>query len=191
MKKLFLSLLALVAMVVTANAQRAWAYDLGLEYKAEDYTYTFTFNATTAANATLILYSDGAEAGAIDLGAVTAGKNTFTLTIPQLQESTASLGEFTWGVKMTGAAIALASNGFTAEVTDNSRGIYNFYLPQDVIVDNNPESNHFGQIYVAAATDGASDGSTTRADNQKRGVFVYNQKLDELNPTTNVGILPN
>lgn len=186
MKKLFLSLLALVAMVVTANAQRAWAYDLGLGYESD--TYTFTFKATTAANATLIFTdAEGVELATHDAGAVVAGSNTMALTKEQLPEGT----EIHWAVKLTGETIGLNSKGFTLEVTDASRGIYNYYLPQGVALDNNPESPHFGKIYVAQPTNGASDGGSVRADNQKRGIFVYNQALDELNPTSNVGILPN
>lgn len=167
-------------MVVTANAQRAWAYDLSLTSESE--SYTFTFKATTAATATLILSDEeGNNVGTLDLGAVVAGSNTFTYTTDQLPKA----GKMNWAVKLAGEVIAELT-----EVTDVNRGIYNFYLPQDVAVDNNPESDYFGQIYVAEATDGASDGSSDRADTQKRGIFVYDQELNELNPTTNVGILP-
>lgn len=180
MKKLFLSLLALVAMVVTANAQRAWAYDLSLTSESE--SYTFTFKATTAATATLILSDEeGNNVGTLDLGAVVAGSNTFTYTTDQLPKA----GKMNWAVKLIGEAIA-----DLVEVTDASKGIYNFYLPQGVAVDNNPESSTFGNIYVAQSTNGASDGGSTRADNQKQGIFIYDQTLAELNPTSNVGIIP-
>ena len=100
MKKLFLSLLALVAMVVTANAQRAWAYDLSLTSESE--SYTFTFKATTAATATLILSDEeGNNVGTLDLGAVVAGSNTFTYTTDQLPKA----GKMNWAVKLTGGAV--------------------------------------------------------------------------------------
>ena len=73
MKKLLFSLLALVAMIGTISAQRAWAYDLGLGYASD--TYTFSFKATTAANATLIFTdAEGTELATHDAGAVVAGK---------------------------------------------------------------------------------------------------------------------
>ena len=77
MKKIILFLFALLAMVSSTNAQRAWAYGLGLESGAD--SYTFTFKATTAAEATLVLYQEGAEVGTVDLGAAVAGDNSFTL----------------------------------------------------------------------------------------------------------------
>ena len=187
MKKISLFLVAMFAMVHMANAQRAWAYDLGLTSGSE--SYTFTFKAVTAANATLVFYKDGVETATLDLGSVAAGQNTVTKTSDELLSTIQKSGDFTWGVKMTGEAVTLDGN-FTREVTDGSKDIYKFYLPQGVVVDNNPESSAFGKFFVAAATDGASDGSSDRADTQKRGVFVYNQALEELNPTSNVGIIP-
>ena len=188
MKKLLLSLIALFAMVSMATAQRAWAYDLGLTSSGD--SYTFAFKAVTAGDATLVFYKEGVVAGTLNLGSVSAGANTVTKTSEELLEAIQQSGDFTWGVKMTGSAIGLNSKGFTLEVTDVDRGIYNFYLPQGVAVDNNPESSTFGKIYIAEATDGATDGGSDRADNQKRGIFVYDQTLAELNPTSNVGIIP-
>lgn len=188
MKKITLFLVAIFAMVNMANAQRAWAYDLELTPSVD--SYTFAFKAVTAGDATLVFYKEGAEAGTLNLGSVSAGDNTVTKTSEELLGAIQQSGDFNWGVKMTGSAIGLNAKGFTLEVTDVDRGIYNFYLPQGVAVDNNPESSTFGKIYIAEATNGASDGSSNRADNQKRGIFIYDQTLAELNPTSNVGIIP-
>lgn len=180
MKKIFISFLALVAIVGVANAQRTWAYDLNSTQEGD--AYTFEFKATTAATtANLVLVDvDGNEVAKLPLENVVAGANSVTLELAKLHKDAVN-----WAVELTGEAIAELT-----EVTDVNRGIYNFYLPQDVAVDNNPESDYFGQIYVAEATDGASDGASDRTKTQKRGVFVYNQALEELNPESNVGILP-
>ena len=186
MKKFTLFLVAILAMVNVATAQRAWAYDLELTSSAD--SYTFAFKAVTAANATLVFYQDGDEAGTLNLGSVAAGQNTVTRTSAELLSAIQKSGDFTWGVKMTGDAIAL-SGTYLTELTAAGQGL-DFYLPQGVVVDNNPESTTFGNAYVAAATDGASDGGSVRADNQKRGVFIYDQTLAELNPTSNAGVIP-
>ena len=163
-----------------AASVRAWAYDLALAVEGEQ--YTFSYKATTAAKATLIFTdAEGVELATKDLGLVEAGANTAVLAATELPAGK----KVNWAIKLEAGAIA----EFT-EVTDASRGIYNFYLPQGVAVDNNPESATFGTIYVAAATDGASDGGSDRADTQKRGIFIYDQELNELNPTSNVGIVP-
>ena len=67
--------------------------------------------------------------------------------------------------------------------------MFHFYLPQGVAVNTNPASPYYGYTYIAAATDGASDGGSDRADTQKRGIFVYSPTLEDLNPD-NVGVLP-
>ena len=173
--------LEITALFENANiTARAWAYDLSLE--TADDTYTLSFKATTPANATIIFTNaEGEEVGTHELGAIAAGANKISLTTDQLPEAS----ELYWAVKMAyDDVIAIR------EVTDQSRGIYNFYLPQGVVVDNNPESPTFSKIYIAEATDGASDGGSVRADNQKRGIFIYDQTLAELNPTSNVGIIP-
>ena len=183
MKKIFLTFLAMVAMVGMVNAQRAWAYDLALAQEAE--AYTFTFKATTAANATLIFTDvEGTELAAVELGAVEAGLNTKTLAASELPQGK----KVNWAVKMAGEAIVTGET--LLEVTDQTRGIYDFYNMMDVLVDNNPESEYFSRIYIQMAFDGATDGATDRADTQTSGFFIYDQELNELNPTTNVGIKP-
>ena len=159
---------------------RAWAYDLALAVEGEQ--YTFSFKATTAALATLILTDvEGTELATIDLGLAEAGDNVAVLDASELPAGQ----EVTWAVKLEAGAIAEL-----AEVTDQSRGIYDFYNMMDVLVDNNPESEHFGKIYIQQSLNGASDGATDRADTQIAGLFVYDQALNELNPTSNVGIQP-
>ena len=186
MKKILLSFVALFAMVSMATAQRAWAYDLELTPSVD--SYTFAFKAVTAGDATLVFYKEGVEAGTLNLGSVSAGANTVTKTSEELLSAIGKAGDFTWGVKMTGGAIAAGST--LKEVTDQTRGIYDFYNMMDVLVDNNPESDYFGKIYIQVALNGASDGATARSRAQKAGLFIYDQELNELNPTSNVGIMP-
>ena len=142
MKKFFLSFFALVAMVGMANAQRTWAYDLNST--SESGNYTFEFKATTAATAANLVFTDinGDVVSKVALENVVAGKNTATLSLSQIHKDALN-----WAVELTGEAIAEFK-----ELTDASKGIYNFYLPQGVAVDNNPESATFGTIYVAAAS---------------------------------------
>ena len=181
MKKITLFLVAIFAMINVANAQRAWAYDLELTPSVD--SYTFAFKAVTAGDATLVFYKEGAEAGTLNLGSVSAGDNTVTKTSEELLSAIGKAGDFTWGVKMSAGAIALASNGFTAEVTDDSRGIYDFYIPQGLAANNNPELDHFSKIYIAEPQyNTQTNGGTTRTQQQKPGIFVYDQTLTELNP---------
>lgn len=185
MKKLTLFLFAIFAMVNVANAQRAWAYDLELTPSVD--SYTFAFKAVTAGDATLVFYKEGVEAGTLNLGSVSAGDNTVTKTSEELLGAIQQSGDFTWGVKMTGEEVGRNASGLTLEVTDVSRGIYHFYLPQGIVVDNNPESATFSKIFIVEAQGGKLSATQVRSE---RGIYVYDQTLTNLN-TLNKGILPN
>ena len=160
-----------------AAVPRAWAYDLR---KGEDSNnYTFTFKTTSAGTATLIFKDK--DGNTLDFGAYTAiateaGEQTITIAKTVFAAATKDIY---WSVELAGEPIAKMS-----ELTDPTKGIYDFSIPQDVKVDNSPNSMYFGQIYVAAATDGTISRGT-----QKRGIFVYDQALAELN-TPNEGYLP-
>ena len=179
MKKILLSLFMCVAVAGMANAQRVWAYDLGLTTESNGYTFTFTAT-TDAVSANLVfLNADGTEVGKVAVSAV-AGVNTVTLT----QDQIPGAGTLNWAVELSAGAISEL-----VELTNAENEAYKYYLPQGVAVNANPESDYFGYTYVAAATDGAEDGGSDRADNQKRGIYVFDQELNDLNPD-NVGILP-
>ena len=164
-------------------APRAWAYDLK---KGEDgANYTFTFKTTSAGTATLIFKDkDGniQDFGAHTATATEAGAQTITIAKTVFDDATKDIY---WEVELAGEAIAKM-----AELTDPALEIYDFYSTLGVVVDNNPESDYFGKIYVQATLTGASDGKTPRAREQKAGLFIYDQKLEELNPTPNTGIQP-
>ena len=165
---------------VPAASVRAWAYDLALAVEGEQ--YTFSYKATTAALATLIFTDgEGVELATVELGLVEAGANSVVLAKSELPAGK----KVNWAIKLEAGAIENV-----VEVTDQSRGIYDFYNMMDVLVDNNPESEYFGKIYIQMAYNGASDGATDRADVQTAGLFIYDQELNELNNPSNVGIKP-
>ena len=156
---------------------RAWAYDLK---KGEDSdNYTFTFTATSDGNATILFTDKDGNAVAPTqevVGAVTAGE---TKTVSIDKDLFTGTKDIYWSVKVDGAPIEKM-----AEITDPTKGIYDIVAPQGIAVDNNTDSKHFGQVYVAAATDG-----TVSRGAQTRGIFVYDPILNELN-SPNAGYLP-
>ena len=163
-----------------AASVRAWAYDLALAVEGEQ--YTFSYKATTAAKATLIFTdAEGVELAIVDLGEVEAGANSKVLAATELPAGK----KVNWAVKLEAGAVTEL-----VEVTDQSRGIYDFYNMMDVLVDNNPESEYFGKIYIQMAYNGGTDGMTTRSQTQTAGLFIYDQELNELNDPSNVGIKP-
>ena len=165
--------LTLTANFAKANP-RAWAYDLKMVEEGDNYKFSFT--ATTAANATLLfLDKEGNELyPAHDIGAVAAGANTVSIE----KASFTQVKDVYWSVKMDGEAIPAIS-----EITDQSRGIYDFYNMMGVVVDNDPNSDYFGKIYIQQSYEYPGSGSTAaRNKTQKAGIFIYDQGLNELNP---------
>ena len=177
MKKLTLFLVAIFAMVNAANAQRAWAYDLGLTSSGD--SYTFTFKAVTAGDATLVFYKEGVEAGTLDLGSVSAGANTVTKTSEELLAAIQQSGDFTWGVKMSAGAIAAGT-----ELKQLNSTLY--YNMMGIVADVDPESEHFGKVYMQMSYDGKPTYGTTK---QTQGFFIYDP-IFNLISTPNVGIKP-
>ena len=167
-----------------AEAQRIWAYDLRLTSNLD--THTFNFKSVADATDGYLVFLDeaGIEVGRYQLDHVVRGANTITLTDQDIPTPNIRLN---WGVELH--ADAIKETATLVEITDQSTGKYKFYFPQGVAVDNNPESNYFGQLYVAAATSGDNDDSN-RESQQQAGLFVFDPLLNELNPTNNVGIIP-
>ena len=167
-------------VTLTANfakaSSRAWAYDLKMVEDGDN--YKFSFNATTAANATLLfLDKEGNELyTAHKVGDVAAGTNTVSIEKAYFTQ----VKDVYWSVKMDGEAITAV-----AELTDQTRGIYDFYNMQGVVVDNDPNSEKFGEIYIEMAKSG-----TTNSKAQTLGLFLLNQNLDVLNTDPNIGIQP-
>jgi uncharacterized protein YjdB len=155
-------------------------YDLNRTLNGDQNSYTFTFKSNIAATSGKILfYQGGVYKGEVTItDPIVAGENSVYVaktSLPQID------GVMTWAVQLTAA-----ENKVIAEMTDESAGIYNFYLPQGLAIDNSPESSWFGNIYITQPVNGASDGMTTRTKNQQAGLFVYDPLLNELN-TTNQG----
>lgn len=167
-----------------AEAQRIWAYDLRMISNLDTHTFNFKSVADATDGYLVFLNEAGAEMGRYQLDHVVRGANTITLTDQDIPTPNIRLN---WGVELH--ADAIKETATLVEITDQSTGKYKFYLPQGVAVDNNPESNYFGQIYIAAATSG-DNADSNRESQQQAGLFVFDPLLNELNPTNNVGIFP-
>lgn len=157
--------------------RRIIAWDLKSVLEGDNYKFTYKSNiAGTAAN--LIFYDNNVEAGRVAMNAPVAGLNEFTMSKLNLPA-----GELTWAVEVKAGDVVSF-----AEFTDASRGIYDFYLPQGISVNNCTESDYFGHMYITERN-GATDGGCDRTKAQQGGIFEYDLALNELNPT-NQGWVP-
>ena len=166
---------------------RVLPHDLTVVNNGNSYTFKYKTN-TNAQSGYLVFYKEDGKTVDQKIALPTPIQRNVEYQITVAKSALPKRHGITWGIELTGKAVPKYS--YLQEITDQTREIYDFYNMMGVVVDNNPESDYFGKIYVQATLNGASDGATTRADTQKAGLFIYNQWLDELNPTSNVGIQP-
>lgn len=166
---------------------RVLPHDLTVVNNGNSYTFKYKTN-TNAQSGYLVFYKEDGKTVDQKIALPTPIQRNVINQITVAKSALPKRHGITWGIELTGKAVPKYS--YLQEITDQTREIYDFYNMMGVLVDNNPESDYFGKIYIQATLTGKSDGATTRADNQKAGLFIYNQWLDELNPTSNVGIQP-
>ncbi len=185
MKKISLLLAALVMTVAaginTISAQRVWAYDLDLSQEEKSYTFEFTAVADVTEANLVFTDAEGKEVGKVAVKDIKKGENKVILTEEQIPGTDVTLN---WSVELKGAAIEEM-----VQVTNDTTDIFRFYLPQDVVAINDPESDNFGMFLVLQATNGAEDGSSQWTKSQKAGVFVFDALLNGYNKDT-AGYLP-
>jgi len=150
-------------------------YTSGMSSTLEGGVFTVNYTLNTAATALDVMFYDATgelyDATAItDAALLTEGAHSAVVALPDGIED----GTYTWGMRAAGAATTFEN------VLDNSTEHYSFYLPQDVVVDNNPESPYFGQVYVCLPWVD-TDGGTATTKNQNVGIYVYNAMMEPLN----------
>ena len=167
MKK-FLLLLALCASF-TVMAQETEVIKgilpSGLTSSVADNNATFNFYSNSAAESAQLIFCDatsGEQVGTYDLTGVVEGNNEFVVPCADLPGTDGQ--QLNWAVKLVGKPIteyALINN------MDDFNYTYTFNT-----VDNNPESDFFGRIYV---------GHRTTAGADQRGLWIYNPDYSLVN----------
>ena len=147
----------------------AGIYAYGLNVTKADAAYTFTFTANSdAVAANIIFYQNNVEVGRQAMANVVKGANSVVVNEADLPgaEGVAT----TWAVELQGEAIS--NWGVIYKDTEHTYGrAFN-------AVDNSPESDYFGRIYVMDR-----QGSSTSANAVYNGVYVFNQDYSKVNTT--------
>ncbi len=144
-----------------------YAYGLNVTKAESAYTFTFTANADAVA-ANIIFYQNDVEVGRQAVANVMKGANSVVVNESELpgDEGVAT----TWAIELQGEAIS--NWGVIYKDTEHTYGrAFN-------AVDNSPESDFFGRIYVMDR-----QGSSTSANAVYNGVYVFNQDYSKVNTT--------
>lgn len=137
----------------------------GLTSSVADNNATFKFYSNSAAESAQLIFYDatsGEQVGTYDLTGVVEGNNEFVVPCTDLPGTDGQ--QMNWAVKLVGKPIteyALINN------PDDFNYTYTFNT-----VDNNPESDFFGRIYI---------GHRTTAGAAQRGLWIYNPDYSLVN----------
>lgn len=125
----------------TGNEQPAVAgvYAYGLAATPDDNGYTLSFSLTADADARIELLADGSEPIVAAQGSYQAGANTVTVSADDLAEGTT----YAWQVVVANKAVPTIAEIYS-NTTQKGSG---------VVQDQNPESEHFGDIYYSSWSD--------------------------------------
>ena len=131
-----------------------FAYDLNRTTN-DNGNYVFTFKSNATASEAYLVFTDsvsGEEVGRIALSDIVSGENTVTLAPEELPGENGQV--LSWAVNVVGQPITTIQR-----VNDT----YATYTRATVAIDRNPESAHFGTIYV---------GERVGKDNSNNGLYA-------------------
>ena len=163
---------------LTPATQRIWAFDL--KHKATMAGYQFTFKSVANGVGSLILKDEqGEPLKHIYLSSVNEGENTITVPYDEMPQTRDDLS---WEITL--AAGAVEQGAILKEITTDMAK-FHYWFPQGVAINNNPESKHFGKIYIAQV----QGGTTEMGDSQTAGIYVLDALLNAENYNTS-GYIP-
>lgn len=144
----FISAEEYVEPVVPAD-RRINAYGLNVVANGDDYVFSYYANIA-GEEANLLFYKDGVLKGRVAVDAPKQGVNDVTLAKSEIPQGTG----LTW-------AVELKANPVTefAKLAEGSN-----LMKCHLAIDNSPESDYFGRMYVA-----------NRAGSASGGIYIYNQ----------------
>ncbi len=157
---------ATAEVTLTANFAKAYprvyAYDLNVVDNGDSYTFSFKPN-TDAISGNLLLYSEDGTSVIQTHAITTAIVAHTTTTITLNKEDLPNPADIPWAIELSGNPIPAFAETFADADYRFAKG--------HAAVDNSPESEYFGRVYVA-------DRRSTKANS---GLYVYNTDLTQLN----------
>jgi len=147
-----------------------YAYDL--RYQDNGDSYTFTFKANDDANEAYITFRDentGEQLAQFPVPNVVHGANEITIPIDQLPAPTEEIEGYkmNWEITLVGDPIARIDLLNTPDDWHSTTSLFS-------TVDNYPESEYFGRIYV---------NERAGQPNENNGLWIYDQDWNKVNTT--------
>lgn len=147
------------------------AYDLKVVHNEAEKTYTISYMATDNAVATsLVFYQEGEEMGKLPIQTAVKGENSVTINATDIIGYSGT--PTNWAIELQGEVVPTWGTIYA----DKSMGgpdaqkVRNFNA-----IDNSPESDFFGRLYVMHRLSSNNEGS---------GLYIYDQEMNRQNETT-------
>ena len=154
-----------------------FASELTMSKSGSTYTFSYRLNED-ATDVTLQLLYEGAVIQQKPFGAQAKGEQSLSIDSAEiLWPERHNDDHLTWAVKATAEPINAISK------LSNDDTPFQFYRPFGVAVDNNPESEYFGRVYVTNTKTGTCSAGRTTAN----GLFAFDAGLNVLNTTAYTG----
>lgn len=146
-----------------APVARVFAYGLNVVDNGNSYTFSFTPNAS-ATTGRIVVYNGETKAQVAEFAISAPLTKGVKKEVTINKEDLPKLLGMTWAVELSGKAVESIS------VLHNYDDVakYGFNRPQDVAIDNNPESDFFGRMYIALPKAGGTSYSDAQA-----GIVVF------------------
>ena len=146
-----------------APVARVFAYGLNVEDNGNSYTFSFTPNAS-ATTGRIVVYNGETKAQVAEFAISAPLTKGVKKEVTINKEDLPKLLGMTWAIELSGKAVESIS------VLHNYDDVakYGFNRPQDVAIDNNPESDFFGRMYIALPKAGGTSYSDAQA-----GIVVF------------------
>lgn len=135
-----------------------------MEAEADGYKFTFDLNED-AENVTIQFVNEGEVIGSYDAGAKSKGSNTVSVPASAIPYGK----DMNWQIK------ALAADVYRPVRISDDSDIFKFFNSFGVAIDNNPQSDYFGRIYVTNGKAGAASGRTTGS-----GLYILDPQLTDI-----------
>ncbi len=154
-----------------------FASELNMSKSGSTYTFSYRLNED-ATDVTLQLFYEGAVIQQKPFGVQTKGAQSLSIDSAEiLWPERHNDDHLAWAIKATAEPINAISK------LSNDDTPFQFYRPFGVAVDNNPESEFFGRVYVTNTKTGACSAGRTTAN----GLFAFDAGLNALNTSAYTG----
>lgn len=154
-----------------------FASELTMSKSGSTYTFSYRLNED-ATDVTLQLLYEGAVIQQKPFGAQAKGEQSLSIDSADiLWPARHEDDHLTWAIQATAEPINAISK------LSNDDTPFQFYRPFGVAVDNNPESEYFGRVYVTNTKNGTCSAGRTTAN----GLFAFDAGLNALNTTAYTG----